>query len=596
MLNEKLTVSDTRSVAQDDLAIDVPIKEDSPRILSLHISSLHRLVEQAEKREIVSNFITNKGNLLPSVNISINEAISKYSLKYEEFSSSPTFLIRFANLLGASGRLEEEESVLRNAVNISQLPIAINELGENLLNQGKIAEAVDAFSSTNTLHGLLRLAYIALSEEDFENATKFLSNALAIDEFDFASRLLLGAIYFHKGNFHKAIREFRVAKETRPDSPTLFTHLATAYYALGLNRQAIRELRKSLALNPTNSSAQILHADILIERRQPADAIRHLLQFLKYDPNSEQALSRLANAYYEIGEYKRCLGTLRSLLRQIDRKDAGLLNNIALCHWNLKQRSRAEEIFILALNACIDNVGHLPSTLNNYILFLAEESRYGDISDITENFIGIINQLPDSNKFRDSLILNRIGALSRIKGSEKRSLNETNNWINSGNISTEFRTRLLSQLLYHYSMVEENLDQALSVAREALNLSKSVEYFSDEFRATVLNNIMYVFLLAGDLESAKNVLPGVAPLVHKFAIPTATFGMYHLVQGDYEKGTKLYDEAIKLTPNAEISYQIDSKKKLELAKYYLRHDDLDGARKVLTILSKRKRLFPVIER
>lgn len=596
MLNEKLNISESESAVIDDLAIDVLIKEDNASLLSLHIPSLHNLQENHPKETSKSSFILKKRDLLPDLNISINNAISSYRKKADEFSNSPTYLIRLANLIGATGNLKEEECILRNAAELFPMDITINELGENLLNQGEISEATKIFSSSSSLHGQLRLVYVAIINNDLNLALTHIHKALEIDEFDYSTRLLLGSLHFHNGDFYRAIREFRVAGESRADSSTLFTHLAASHYAIGENLKALKELRKSLALDPLNLGAQILHADILIGLKQAGKAIPYLLRFLEYEPESHDVSSRLANAYFETGSFKKCLNTLTSQLHESAGRDTGKLNNIALCYWNLKQRNRAEEIFNLALTTTDETDANFTTVISNYLLFLSEESRYNDCATITEEHIGHINQLPNGDRFRDSIVLNRIGALSRINGREDQALSETLSWLDRSDITLEFKTRLLGQLLYHYSMVEESLDKALEVAKTTLSLIGKVKLLSDEYRATVLNNIMYVCLLVGDYKNAKTVLPHVAPLVHKLAVPTATFGMYHLLRNDFQRGTELYKEAIRLSPNPDISFQIDNKMNLELAKYFIRHSDSKSAKKHLNILAKRKNLFPVIER
>jgi hypothetical protein len=81
----------------------------------------------------------------------------------------------------------------------------------------------------------------------------------------------------------------------------------------------------------------------------------------------------------------------------------------------------------------------------------------------------------------------------------------------------------------------------------------------------LINNIAFAFAELGNLAQADDYLKLVSNRVHKDPYPTATLGLLHLRRGHEERGTLLYEEAVRLALNASDKARIRQKMHLEMA-------------------------------
>jgi tetratricopeptide (TPR) repeat protein len=61
----------------------------------------------------------------------------------------------------------------------------------------------------------------------------------------------LGAIYYARKNYKKAIHYYRKAIAINPQSPTIYSNLGTAWFARGKSQQGLEAYRTAFALDPT---------------------------------------------------------------------------------------------------------------------------------------------------------------------------------------------------------------------------------------------------------------------------------------------------------------------------------------------------------
>jgi tetratricopeptide (TPR) repeat protein len=103
-----------------------------------------------------------------------------------------------------------------------------------------------------------RLARMALSGKDFAEAIRYGKMSLYVDVLDVDTHRILAQAFAGLGQFPKAIEEWSVAAELKPDDPALIVDLARAERAAGRNEAAIARLKTLLEQKPDVTEAKKL--------------------------------------------------------------------------------------------------------------------------------------------------------------------------------------------------------------------------------------------------------------------------------------------------------------------------------------------------
>lgn len=131
---------------------------------------------------------------------------------------------------------------------------------------------------------------------DLLKAKYLIKEELAVRPNDFALLTASGKVELLEGHYDEAIRSFGRLLDTRPDSPTLLTDLATAYFqrAVATDRavdygQTIELLGRALAKNPDDPIALFNRAIALQKMYAYNEAIRDWEHYLLVDPTGNWA-------------------------------------------------------------------------------------------------------------------------------------------------------------------------------------------------------------------------------------------------------------------------------------------------------------------
>ncbi len=100
------------------------------------------------------------------------------------------------------------------------------------------------------------------------------------------AHFLLGNQMFSSGDFPGAVQEFSTAAAIKPDIPSLQSYLGQALLNTGDPDGAAAAFRKELARDPSDFDANLHLAEILIERKQPAEATPLLERASRIRPGS----------------------------------------------------------------------------------------------------------------------------------------------------------------------------------------------------------------------------------------------------------------------------------------------------------------------
>lgn len=157
-----------------------------------------------------------------------------------------------------AGKYEEAAKQFMKVLDINPNDdVAHDNLGSALRGMGKINEAIDEFNKAKsinpeneTTHNNLGSAYY--DQKRFDDAVVEFKEALRINPKSESARINLGITYSDMGRTEDAIKEL----EKVPNSSDAHTYLGNIYYKKGLFKEAKKEFKQALKLDPKNDVAR----------------------------------------------------------------------------------------------------------------------------------------------------------------------------------------------------------------------------------------------------------------------------------------------------------------------------------------------------
>jgi tetratricopeptide (TPR) repeat protein len=249
-----------------------------------------------------------------------------------------------AAIIGAFGAItaaqvpvwRNDESLFRRAIALQPRNwLAMNNLAENLLREGRLREALElhqqalqakpdeALLHLNYARALLEarlpgearreaeealrlqpgfaaaalvLARIARASGDPPGALVHLTRAVAMDPRLPAPRLALGTFLAEEGRPAEALEVLTSLVALAPEDPAARRQRGVTLSLLGRRHEAVEELRRALALDPGSADA---HHDLglaLLQTGRREEGIRHLRRALLLDPAHPRARHNLNRA------------------------------------------------------------------------------------------------------------------------------------------------------------------------------------------------------------------------------------------------------------------------------------------------------------
>ena len=126
-----------------------------------------------------------------------------------------------------------------------------------------------------------------------------------------AALALKGALFAQVGRYHDAIRVLREALREVPDSPDALGALGYAYAAVGSITKASRAMTAAAALDPTDRSAGLNLAALLISQDRASDAVATIDRLIGHHPNDIGLERSAASAMHSSGDTAGALRRLR---------------------------------------------------------------------------------------------------------------------------------------------------------------------------------------------------------------------------------------------------------------------------------------------
>lgn len=513
--------------------------------------------------------------------ITLQSELEKYYSKFEKFKDSPTFLIQIASLHQLLHENEKAEEILRDAYRRFGCEHLRHALGDELVLRNKITDAEALYAEvgedSDDAHTLLRKAFFALNAHKTDVAERLITKAESIDPLDYTTLVFKGGIELYKGEYDRAIRNFRLAVQEKPSSSNAFVNLATAYWCKHQINPALKALKTAIDINPLNQNAIIFYSDLVCTTGEGPKAIPSLSLFVKYNQKSEHIWERLARAYYISGEFVKAGDALRH--QASIKETSAVWNNLGLVHWRLKDHKKGIKFIVHAIDMAGNQPKEIETPLMNLISLLLEMNNHRMVLKISKDLIDE-KQLP--NSILERVYLKYVMALESLHKHAVATA-EAQKFLSAGINNTEVKLSLLLHLIYYKTVLDKDKEAAMKAIDMSIAEAQAHPDIPLDLWNRVYNNCFFSLLCFDRIDEAQRLVPALQRAFHRDPYATATLGLYNLKRNRPDKGIELYEEAIKIARHdRDLKKKIKQRMNLELAKYY---ESIDSKR-ALTYLEK----------
>ena len=572
--------------------------EFSPRNIDIHFldngDSIILELPSADELMILKEKYTPKFSIssLPHKDIfnsrqQYKDELNRLQNKYEKYKESSSYLVNMSNLASLIDDDTNVKKYLDEASKVDTASYIKHEIGNYFIKKKDFDTARTYFLSIdnqNDVYTKLRLAYFSTLNEDLEQAQVYVEEARDIEPDNYDVNLFYGAILLCRKELEQAVRAFKVALNENPNSSVAYVNLAAAYWGLGYKGKTYSFLKRSVAIDPLNLNAIAFYSDVtflLAKEEKKLEKIESsvpvLENFLHYEQAHTIVWEQLARAYYFTGRQRKSRTNLLKALETIKHLESmdssySTWNNMGLIVWELGDFDAAKRYLNFSLKKALDESLNVALPLHNLCGLLISRAEYANALNLLEKTIGIVLTSPDPSELLDKLRLQHVVMLEGI-GKRQDAILLTNEYLASELSNTEVRLDLLNRVIYYYTTYSPDLKVIIeceSAVKEILELDTG---YLENKKTRVLNNLAFAFLNFDMIQKAEVYLRQVNTHIHLEAFVTATFGLYSIKKGDFDKGTVLYKEAISLLIGKKSKNRFRQRLNYELGKAYLLRDE-----------------------
>lgn len=184
-------------------------------------------------------------------------------------------------------------------------------------------------------------ARILLGKAYRDLALQTLDRVVSLAPDSYRTHELLGEMYEAKHLDDKAIAEYRMALETRPNLPGLHLGIGRVHLKSLRFDEAAAEYEKELEINPYDADANTDLGGIYLNQDQPAKAIPLLERAARVQPSLIEVHRRLGKAYYNVGQFQKAEAELKLALK--DDEDGSTHYLLARAYKQLGKTREADE-------------------------------------------------------------------------------------------------------------------------------------------------------------------------------------------------------------------------------------------------------------
>jgi len=381
-------------------------------------------------------------------------------------------------------------------------------IGETYFNDGDTERALVYFkqvlaAAPDHYEGLVYTGVIHHERGDAESAEALLQRALALNPDSFLPTFSLGAVFAARGNLTGATTLLERAVALDPVPEALFL-LGSCHYEMGKLTRAARSLEETVRRDPAHEEAHHLLGLAYLDRGWNHKALDSFRRAQRLNPKKLR--------YEDLIRYLS--GHRESPLPEISAEARKWLERAA----QAKTRSRPERVLSCYRNA-LEIEPDNPTLLINFALVCLEHKRSKDSEVATRRLL----ELEPNEMLKATACATLIEAL-RSEGRFREGFRVGTRLLEEGSSSFS-RAIAYYEMAFSLAEMEEDLDQALDLARRSLDSSP------EELRQFPLAALGWVHYKRDEFEQAVDFLRRSSDL-HASAPTLTHLGMALLASGE----------------------------------------------------------------
>lgn len=569
---------DDSKLAIRNRQIEVVLFEESKRLSRLLLSPIDHKWHYVSDNALQAYSDNDQDDLVIE---SYRRELSRILKKFDVYSKSPTYLSKISWLANICGQGDSALTFLEGAFKLTESPVYAYKYAEQLLILDKKEKAVELLQS-NLLSDYSpankKLAELSVAESRYDLAEKYIDQSIENNPYDWSNHLIAGTLCLQKQDPKHAIRHFRIALKSKPNSSTLYTNYGIALYLQGQTKKTLKELRKAIHFNPLNKNALTVFSDLLLgENKNINEVEKYLTKYITLSGKSKTIIERLTSVYLKNKKYGSMIELLKKT-KDYASSDSNYYNNYGVALSNKGESYNAIQYYLKA----IELAGGIGKHYNdegaelavlNLSTALIEGKEFKEANNILKK---CIESAPNDDCFNDPIlyktIMNYITSLFRLKRIDEAVLyaEKTIDLQNSHPLLVIDNCSLLSSF---YVLNSGNEKTALSLALKAYDMARNIDFDDDYKSIMIVNNLVYMALENNDMVLAKEHINKLYnSMDEKICYVYATLGLYKIKTGNLEKGKELYDLAIANTHAREVKNILKQKQYLEIGRYWFDSD------------------------
>ncbi|MDH5368181.1 MAG: tetratricopeptide repeat protein [Cyclobacteriaceae bacterium] len=188
----------------------------------------------------------------------------------------------------------------------------------------------------------------ALSRQEYKEALRYYSGALALDSCYVDALNNIGIVYFESRKFGESVKYYDAALQCQPEYWDAYLNRASAFYELNELYRALDDLEYLQRKIPDSSKVYFGLGLVNTKLRKFNDAIIAFDEALEIDNLNAEILVNRGTVRYYLKEFELAENDLRAALA-MDSLEANGYNALALLYSDMKQYDKALELVNKAL-------------------------------------------------------------------------------------------------------------------------------------------------------------------------------------------------------------------------------------------------------
>jgi tetratricopeptide (TPR) repeat protein len=124
-----------------------------------------------------------------------------------------------------------------------------------------------------------------------------------------------GNVYYHKGDYNRAIADYGQAIQLKPDNAAAYYNRGVAYYHKSDTDRAIADFDQAIQLKPDDAEAYVNRGVAYDDKGDTDRAITDYDQAIQLKPDFAEAYNNRGNAYVDKGDYDRAIADFDKVIQ-----------------------------------------------------------------------------------------------------------------------------------------------------------------------------------------------------------------------------------------------------------------------------------------